>query len=140
MNRWTEFYPGVPLTVSKRQRRTNSTTSRVRGKKQTPRSRRSAPVPLPLPLPFQVSFPFFHRPAGKQFPSRPGKSRNRSSSDYRPFFPPGLLTFFSPSSRFDLRFVGHTNAPYRDPLLAGDNFFVAFQLSPYGNLPGNNGE
>lgn len=66
MNRWTEFYPGVPLTVSKRQRRTNSTTSRVRGKKQTPRSRRSAPVPLPLPLPFQVSFPFFHRPAGKQ--------------------------------------------------------------------------
>lgn len=66
MNRWTEFHPGVPLTVSKRRRRTNSTTSRVRGKKRTPRSRRSAPVPLPLPLPFQVSFPFFHRPAGKQ--------------------------------------------------------------------------
>lgn len=63
---WTEFHPGVPLTVSKRRRRTNSTTSRVRGKKRTPRSRRSAPVPLPLPLPFQVSFPFFRRPAGKQ--------------------------------------------------------------------------
>lgn len=136
---WTEFHPGVPLTVSKRRRRTNSTTSRVRGKKRTPRSRRSAPVPLPLPLPFQVSFPFFRRPAGKQcFQAErvnQGIVRLPITRD-APVFPTWLtylFFFFSPSSFRRPR-------RRREPLLAGDNFFVAFQLSPYGNLPGNNGE
>ena len=67
-----------------------------------PRSRRSAPVPLPLPLPFQVSFPFFHRAAGKQYlqVDRVNQQSFLSPITGAPvFFPVRLTYFFSPPSQ-----------------------------------------
>ena len=75
-----------------------------------PRSRRSAPVPLPLPLPFQVSFPFFHRAAGKQYFQ---VDRVNQQSFFFPItgalvlFPSDLLTFFHhlPSFRWPTKCI-----------------------------------
>lgn len=109
-----------------------------------PRSRRSAPVPLPLPLPFQVSFPFFHRAAGKQY-FQVDRVNQQSF-----FFPMRLcssrLTYLLFFTTF-LRFVGQRNAygtteyGLTSPSKQERDFFVHV-LSPYGEFwwPRNNGE